>query len=286
MALIPPFYLDCVVAIGFPGTGDKRNYQATGFLYGHFLEQMADQQKMYRVYLVTNRHVFEGEKNAFLRFNPEGGEAAREYSIELVDKAGKKTWFAHEDDEVDVALIGINAQLLRGEGIRFNMFQSDGHTASRARALDVGISEGDGIFLLGFPMGLVGQGRNVVVVRQGSIARIRDCLESRSKDFLIDCAVFPGNSGGPVVTRPEMTAIDGTKSPRAAYLVGIVANYLPYQDVAVSQQTRRPRVVFEENSGLASVFPVDYIEDLVRKQLAAVPQPPPEAVKAADGPQR
>lgn len=273
MALIPPFYLDCVVAIGFPGADDKRNYVATGFLYGHFLEQLADKQKMYRIYLVTNRHVFEGERSAFVRFNPEGGEAAREYAIELVDGAGNKRWFAHEDDQVDVALIGINAQRLRDEGIRFGWFQSDQHTAPRAKAVEVSISEGDGIFLLGFPMGLVGESRNFVVVRQGSIARIRDCLESKTKDFLIDCAVFPGNSGGPVVTRPEAMAITGTKPVNRAFLVGIVASYLPYQDVAISQQTRRPRVIFEENSGLASVIPVDYIQDLVQRELAATGQP-------------
>jgi len=272
MALIPPFFLDCVVAIGFPGDGDKRSYQATGFLYGHFLHETADKQNTYRVFLVTNRHVFEREARAFLRFNPESGESAREYTIDLVDKSGKQTWFAHEEDDIDVAVIGINGQLLRDEGIRFGWFANDGHIAPRAKAVDLGISEGDGIFLLGFPMGLVGESRNVVVVRQGSIARIRDCLESKSKEFLIDCSVFPGNSGGPVVTRPEMTAIDGTKSANAAYLLGIVASYLPYQDVAISQQTRRPRVIFEENSGLGSAFPVDYIEDLVRKAMAATVQ--------------
>jgi hypothetical protein len=147
----------------------------------------------------------------------------------------------------------------------------------------LGISEGDGVFLLGFPMGLVGETRNVVVVRQGSIARIRDCLELKAKDFLIDCAVFPGNSGGPVVTRPEITAIQGTKPASAAHLVGIVSSYLPYQDVAISRQTRRPRVIFEENSGLASVFPVDYIEEIVRKAVAASGQPPPtDAAKTSD----
>lgn len=283
MALIPPFFLDCVVAIGFKGSNDKVTYQATGFLYGHFVKEEADKRKTYRPYLVTNRHVFERETKAFIRFNPESGESAREYQLDLVDNSGQRTWFAHDDRGIDVAVIGINGQHLQAEGIRFGLFGSDGHTAPRKKAADLGISEGDGIFLLGFPMGLVGETRNVVVVRQGSIARIRDCLELKAKDFLIDCAVFPGNSGGPVVTRPEMTAIQGTKSANAAHLVGIVASYLPYQDVAISQQTRRPRVIFEENSGLASVFPVDYVEEIVRKAVGASEQPPPtDAAKTSD----
>ncbi len=283
MALIPPFFLDCVVAIGFSRDGQKPAYQATGFLYGHFLKEEDDKQKSYRVFLVTNRHVFDQEEQAFLRFNPEGGAPAREFAVRLLDKSGKATWFAHDDASVDVAVIGINGQRLRDEGIRFGLFESDAHTASRNKATELGISEGDGVFLLGFPMGLVGESRNVVVVRQGAIARIRDCLESNSRDFLIDCAVFPGNSGGPVVTRPEITSIQGTKSVNAAYLLGIVASYLPYQDVAISQQTRRPRVIFEENSGLASVFPMDCIESVVRKALATAGEPPPTKVEATGG---
>lgn len=37
-----------------------------------------------------------------------------------------------------------------------------------------------------------------------------------------------------------------------------------------SQQTRRPRVIFEENSGLASVFPIDYVEEVIQKALAEI----------------
>lgn len=274
MALIPPFFLDCVVAIGSAAEDGRARYHATGFLYGHFVEQIDEKTKRYQAYLITNRHVFEGQTTTFLRFNPKGAEPARQYQLDLLDGSGKQLWLAHEDRDVDVAVIGINVQLLRNQGIRFAFFQSDQQAATRAKAIDIGVAEGDGVFVLGFPLGLVGEGRNFVVVRQGAIARIRDCLELMSKDFLIDCSVFPGNSGSPVVIRPEMTSIQGTKSINAAYLVGIVASYVPYQDVAISQQTRRPRVIFEENSGLASVFPMDHVDDLINKTAASKAQPP------------
>jgi S1-C subfamily serine protease len=267
MALIPPFFSDCVVAVGFASEAGKPAYQATGFLYGHFLREVSEQQRHYKVFLVTNRHVFQGEKAAFLRFNPENREPAREYQVSLRDALGTPTWFAHDDENIDVAALSINAQLLHEHGIRFNVFRNDRHTAGRARATSLGISEGDGVFVLGFPLGLVGEGRNFVIVRRGSIARIRDCLEVKSNDFLIDCSVFPGNSGGPVVTRPESSVIEGVDPVSAAYLIGIVASYLPYRHVAISQQTRRPEVVFEENSGLASVLPIDYVEQVVMKAL-------------------
>ena len=263
MALIPPFFLDSVVAIGF-GDDPESRYRATGFLYGLFKNEATDKKK-YSIYLVTNRHVFEGEKVAVLRFNPTGTAAAREFKLVLKDEDGKPRWLTHDDPEIDVAAISINAKKLQAEGIQFSYFQSDLHVASRAEAVKVGISEGDGVFLLGFPMGLVGETRNVVIVRQGAIARIRDFLEGRSRDFLIDCTVFPGNSGGPVISRPEVTSITGTKSAEKAYLLGIAAAYIPYEDVAISTQTKRPRIVFQENSGLATVFPIDYINDVVNQ---------------------
>ena len=46
----------------------------------------------------------------------------------------------------------------------------------------------------------------------------------------------------------------------------------PDRDVATSQQTRPPRVIFEENSGLTSVMPVDLIEEtakLAQRRLKA-----------------
>lgn len=263
MALIPPFFIDCVVAVGFPDATGNAAYQATGFLYGHFRSAPDEKTKNYRIFLVTNRHVFDGKTDAFLRFNPAGAEPARQYELPLVDASGNRSWLTHADPDVDIAAIGINGEMLRDQGIRFNWFRSDEHTVPRAKAIDLGVSEGDGVFVLGFPLGLVGEGRNFVILRQGSIARIRDCLEGNRKDFLIDCSVFPGNSGGPVVMRPELTSIQGTTAITAAYLIGVVAGYVPYQDVAVSKQTGLPRIVFEENSGLASVYPVDYVEEVI-----------------------
>ena len=74
MALIPPMFLDCVTAIGFRDAQAKINFGATGFLFGR-LEKVggAPGTTTYRVYLVTNRHVFEGSTVAVLRFNPQAG---------------------------------------------------------------------------------------------------------------------------------------------------------------------------------------------------------------------
>ncbi len=282
MALLPPFFLDCVVAIGSRGQRGVR-WSASGFLYGHFVSSEGEQSR-YGVYLVTNRHVFGDETEVVLRFNPGGADPAREVDLALVDATGNRLWRAHPDEEIDVAVIPINGQALQDQGIEFSFFRSHQHVLDRRAAIDRGVSEGDGAFILGFPMGIVGGERSYVIVRQGSLARVRDWLAGATKDFLVDATVFPGNSGGPVVSRPDATAIEGTKQQNAAYLIGVVKSYVPYQDVAISQQTNRPRVIFEENSGLAAVVPMEYVIEVVETHRAEL-GPPPTAEKPSVSPE-
>jgi S1-C subfamily serine protease len=262
MALLPPFFLDTVVAIGFAVHG-KTTYVATGFLLGRLERTEDNGDRRFRIFLVTNKHVFAEQARAYVRFNPESGDDAREYDIPLLTSNGAPAWVTHPSKDVDLAVIGINAALLQEHGIRFRFFENDRHMLSLAAAKDKGLSEGDGVFALGFPMGMIGEKRDFVIVRQGSIARIQDALNGASNEILIDMTIFPGNSGGPVVTRPELVSIEGTQPIGNASLVGVIASYVPYQDVAVSLQTKRPRVIFEENSGLASVVPVDRLLEIV-----------------------
>ena len=88
-------------------------------------------------------------------------------------------------------------------------------------------------------------------MRHGIVARIQDWLRGDERTFLIDASVFPGNSGGPVVLKPETVAVHETRAITHSLLIGMVRAYIPSQEVAVSERTGRPKVIFEENSGLA-----------------------------------
>ena len=264
MGLVPPFCLDAVVAIGIHDSNDKFKGIASGFLYGDFQRELDEKGKEYGIYLISNRHVFKGLKQVFLRFNPEKIDApAKDYDLSLLDEKGNPRWVGHPNSNIDVAAITINFPILRKEAMKCAYFQSDVHVAPIQKLKQIGIMEGDFIYTLGFPMGIVGETRNVVIARSGSIARIRDTLDKQNSDFLIDSFVFPGNIGGPVISKPEMTCIQGTKSQKASYLIGIVKSYVPYRDIAISEQTKNPRVIFEENSGLAVVHPTDFIIETI-----------------------
>jgi hypothetical protein len=89
---------------------------------------------------------------------------------------------------------------------------------------------------------------------------------------MLDAFVFPGNSGGPVFFEPVFKIASG---PGISFqdpdldqtaLIGVVVEYIPYNDIAISAQTKRPRVIFQENSGLALVVPIDQLFDLVNRE--------------------
>lgn len=271
MAVIPPFFTDCVVAIGHEGNAGAVRWAASGFLYGKLKKANKDRAKSeYAIYLVTNKHVLADNSKIFIRVNPKAAAPARQFDAALMHPAsGKQLWIGHEVKEVDVAVLPINYQLLLGEEMAVSFFASDQHSLNAQGMDDAGLSEGAAIFAMGFPMGLVGDERNTVIVRSGVLARVRDTLVKPRFPFMVDATVFPGNSGGPIVSKPEVISISGTKSYSSAALIGVVASYAPYIDVAVSQQTGRPRVTFEENSGLTNVYSVDCINETISAAEAA-----------------
>jgi trypsin-like peptidase len=264
MALLPPFYLDSVVALGVGDDQANRRWIGTGFLYGNLIVSgQPAAEKRYNVWLITNKHVLAALSDVYMKLNSAADTKSKDYRVPLVARNGKQLWVGHPNGDTDVAAVWLNAGFLAQEQLRFSPILSDVHTCTKDRMKTGILNEGDRVFVLGFPMGLVAAERQYVICRSGIIARIRDYLEDRTKDYLVDAPVFPGNSGGPVVVCPAVLSIQGTKRPERADLIGMVKSYVPYRDVAISSQTQRPRITFEENSGLTAVEPMDAIVETV-----------------------
>ena len=266
MALIPPIFLNTTVALGGPSEDGTIQYFATGFIYG-FPSGETDEtgSKRYWLFLITNKHVLERATKRFTmfhaRFNRPMGSGANIYQIPLKEVDGSTRWAVHPD--ADVAVVRISSSRLHTDEIEFSWFAADDHALTLEQAQNSEVSEGDGVFILGFPLGEAGDERNYTIVRQGIIARIQDWLKGDARTFLIDASIFPGNSGGPVLLKPELARIQGTKSHDRCVLIGMVSSYLPYRETAVSLQTERPRMIFEENSGLGVVVPHDVIQETI-----------------------
>ncbi len=272
MALIPPFFIDTVIAIGKQigaGASMRKQWIGTGFIFATFKNINADDptKSDYKIHLITNKHVLQNQENIIIRFNPQNGQAATDFPIALKKPDWSFIWTGHPNANVDVAVICLNGQMLIDAGMKFSYFKSESNILVKQDMIDQQVSEGDFIYVLGFPMGMMPSDRQHVIVRGGIIARIRDVFESRSDSFTIDSLVFPGNSGGPVIIKPEVTSIQGTTAMNKAALIGIVKSYIPYTDVAISQQTGKARITFEENSGLANVETVDKIIETIAENI-------------------
>jgi hypothetical protein len=261
---IPPHYLDAVGVLEIGEMGDEGmtfRPVATGTLLGYASPDQTDvsEDRTRRVvFLVTNKHVIDDQDELYIRFNQ--GSGSKRFRIAVKREDGSELF--QTSDRFDVAVTGIQQQALREAGAEFASIPEEA-------LLDLegleskGIVGGDTVFTLGFPMGLAGDEKKYAIVRGGVLARMDREIVNTTGSFLIDCPVFPGNSGGPVVLPTEIHTL-GQEEPRTrVHVIGIVSGYLPWEDMAISQQTRRPRITFEENSGLATVVPLDAVNELV-----------------------
>ena len=259
MALIPSGYLTAVVSLG---TSDESfRHVGTGFLYAHPLPKKQGRTP-YRAYLVTNKHVA-ADAISHVRYNdPEGGLA-----VMPIGALTTGAWTFHPKG-ADIALTPLlkPSPLSRGRDLKdVGWFIGNVGTTFGEGVQPV---EGDGVFVIGFPLGLVGDARNYPIVRYGVIARIQDWIRRHQDTFLIDAPAFPGNSGGPVVLKPETTAIAGTQAITRCLLVGVISKQLRSHEVAVSDRTGEPRVVFEEDTGLAEVVPVEMVQEAAIQEIS------------------
>lgn len=267
MALLPKNHLKALVAVGSIQQG-KFVCDSTSFHVG-FLTKDAQkpEDRLYHMFLVTNRHVFEGRDNATFRVNTNDG-TYKTFDTPLRDDKGGAYWLAHPDKDVDIALLSVNPDLLKQHGIE-PAFIPEELFAYRKDFEKIGVAVGDDLYVLGFPMGIAGEEQNYACAKAGIISRIDDeTIEGKTikgnKAIIIDSSVFPGNSGGPAIMRPTLTSIDGTKAVTRAFLLGVVSGYLPYIDNLYTHQTRPPTVVSttRENSGLSFCVPIDFAKEI------------------------
>ncbi|MDO8240712.1 MAG: serine protease [Candidatus Moranbacteria bacterium] len=272
MSLIPPHYLNSVVSIEVESKDNngllQKNSIATGFLVGKPTGKSNEGGALFRLFIVTNRHVYQNKKTkeflkeVFFRFNTLDNKS-HYFKVNLLKSDGCPLWLMHEDERVDLAVLPINATAIDEAKINYDFFVGEELFYAKDFATK-NISTGDGLFVLGFPMRISGKARNFVIVRQGIIARVDEEVLGEGF-FYIDASAYPGNSGGPVIHKPELLAIAGTQSNPSAGLIGVVSSGENYSDVAISQQTGEPRIIFTEQTGLVRVVPIELIFEIIDK---------------------
>lgn len=256
--------------IVFIGSFNERNEEV---LWGTgFLVQIED-----IFHLVTARHVpFQlNEKGEIVKEKENIFIFVNGKQHQLLGKSLKKSkeegfnWVCHDNKKVDIAIIPLH----------LDPENEDVKVVPESQFLAVEeLVETYDTFYLSYQPG-ISQFRSdasvLPIIRKGIISRI-----NKDKSFYIDGTVFPGNSGSPVFLMPAAARFtdkgislgDGNLGGK---FIGVIGEYLPYRDVAISQQTGRPRVIFEENTGLSKAWSVNHFREILenaafKKQISSI----------------
>lgn len=261
MAIIPQFYKNAVVSIGVKNQNSDIAWIGTGF----FVTRAIDENNV-RPFLVTNRHVFLGKSTIVIRMKEKDTENLKEFDVSIVNSDGsneKPIYVLHTQEDIDIAVLPLDASFIIENHLEFPAFDIDSNAMTSSELRDNGFDEGALIFMLGYTMGLVNLSSSLPICRLGCIARISKEQIQEQHNILVDIQNFPGNSGSPIINRPEVVSIQGTKNLDRSVLIGIIHSYIPYQETLINSQTGRLVEVRSENSGLAYAHPVEYIKDII-----------------------
>lgn len=160
--------------------------------------------------LVTAKHVFyQPEKHWIpqkinLRFSWDENKSIYEYfgmPIEL-KKDNQFLWMPHPDSTVDLACYPMIFGEYKTDVDKFPVLPY----STLASTED--IFQGAKIYVLGYPGSVGREFWNKALLREGIISWVSSANPQKDK-MLIDCEVFPGNSGGPVFKIPTGVGKDG-----------------------------------------------------------------------------
>jgi len=263
MAIIPELFLRAVTSVGIRTKNDEIKWIGSGF----FLLKVVDDAGNGKPFLVTNKHVVESHDSIVLMFNDENNHEVIYADAPLLDD-GKNICYFHENKIIDIAVVPLNGNFFNDNHLPFYAFNIDEHTMTSKKLLGSGVEEGTFIYMLGFPMELVNNNSTLPICRLGCIARIKESQIAETANYLVDLQNFPGNSGSPIITRPEIISIQGTPRLNRSVLAGIVHSYIPYREELQSRQTGLVVELRTENSGIALVHPVEYIREIIDHILA------------------
>lgn len=170
---------------------------ATGFFYSF------DVPEEYAVWLITCKHVIEAYRHKNIMelpvyMNTVGGGVST-CPVPLYDYDPKQPlWKLHQD--LDVAAVLVSVAFLKQAQMKWASYRFGTDTFTAAEMASVGLGLTDRVHLLGFPIGWKEASQDQPIARGGMIAQILPLFDRKQDAYLVDAAVFPGNSGGPVLT--------------------------------------------------------------------------------------
>lgn len=186
--------IDATVQVEHVVAGERR--VATGFLVDAPRPDGSP-----RVVLVTAAHVLEPAEGGQVRLgwrypSGEGGWRFDPQPAPLEAFGGQPYWTRHPSR--DLAVLEVTAPPEYARAAIPMAWLGDESSMG-----DEGVGPGDELMALGYPRGLSANRAGFPILRSGRIASWPLAPVSAFPTFLIDVAMFPGNSGGPVFTERD-----------------------------------------------------------------------------------
>jgi hypothetical protein len=233
-------------------------------------------------YFITAKHVLFDQKTGLLRANQcnitcqtekidDDSVWVYDINLELLNK--NKQVFQHKTADVAAFKFakvtknteGNNYSAMPIEGVSART-QGNGTTiialAKSATALLKDVHISNDIFVYGYPssLGLKDSPQfdyNKPLLRKGIVANIY----KKAGTIILDCPVYPGNSGGPVV---QVTPVSNSTKH---LIIGVVSQFIPYTE---NWKNLSNGLVHTElsNSGYSVVVAMDYVFEMLSIPLA------------------
>jgi hypothetical protein len=175
--------------------------------------------------LVTANHVFQDMKGERVRvgYRTAGANGGWSYTprwLKIRNEDGSALWTAHPERDVAAITIKAPPEFARA-AIPLN------YLATEQDFDDQQIRPGDELLILGFPNGLSANDAGFPILRSGRVASY-PVSPAVSPTFLLDFAVFPGNSGGPVFTTRAMRRV--SSSAARPLIAGLLTQQVEYNN--------------------------------------------------------
>jgi S1-C subfamily serine protease len=178
-----------------------------------------------RTVLITANHVFQKMPGASARIgyrisNPDGSWSYSPQPLKIRDGDGRELWTHHPSR--DVAAISITAPPEFAKAALPQAYLAADDTFDTYK-----VNAGDEMMALGFPRGLSANAAGFPILRSGRVASYPLGPAKIFPTFLLDFAVFPGNSGGPVFmsrspAAPPVVKAADSPAQDAGFIAGLL----------------------------------------------------------------
>jgi len=181
--------LQCQYKDGTAGTG-------TGFIMNLCRDA---ESNCYFPVVITNKHVAKGSVKCVFGFCKADAAGMPIDNESFIFDLENSAWIEHPDPEVDLCCMPIGAQLnaIASSGIKLFYIPLETNLIPDRQEID-SLSAIEDVIMIGYPIGLSDTINHKPVIRKGITATHLKYDYQGKKQFLIDCACFPGSSGSPV----------------------------------------------------------------------------------------